>query len=197
MKKIKYLIAGCFLFTSSVQAELDPFIGEIQFFAGNFAPRGWAFCDGQLLDIAQNTALFSILGTTYGGDGRTNFALPDMRGRIPVHVGQGIGLSPRALGEKSGTETNNLSLNQMPVHSHSLNARSSSARSTVPTGNTLARTRSNLRAYENVSATNPADAQLDTVSIANAGTGASVNNMHPSIAVNCIIALEGLFPSRN
>ena len=97
---------------------MDPFIGEIVMFGGNFAPRGWAFCDGQLLAIASNTALFSVLGTTYGGDGRTTFALPDLRGRVPIHPGHGPGLSAYALGQKGGTETVTLTQNQMPSHSH-------------------------------------------------------------------------------
>ncbi|MBD3756388.1 MAG: phage tail protein, partial [Gammaproteobacteria bacterium] len=96
----------------------EPFVGEIRMFAGNFAPRGWAFCDGQLLAVSQNDALFSLLGTIYGGDGRTTFGLPDMRGRIPVHQGSGPGLSPRRLGSKSGAETETLTVNQMPSHTH-------------------------------------------------------------------------------
>jgi microcystin-dependent protein len=102
-------------------AGADPYIGEISLFAGNFAPRSWAFCDGQLLPIAQNTALFSLLGTTYGGDGRTTFGLPDLRGRAAVHVGRGPGLSDWRWGEKGGTETVTLNLNQLPAHSHTVN----------------------------------------------------------------------------
>ena len=99
---------------------LEPFIGEITMFAGTFAPRGWAFCNGQRLPIAQNSALFSILGTTYGGDGRTDFALPDLRGRAPVHVGTGPGLSPNSLGQPKGVETVTLTVNEMPSHNHDL-----------------------------------------------------------------------------
>jgi microcystin-dependent protein len=95
---------------------MNPFIGLICMFGGNFAPRGWAFCDGQLLSIAQNTALFSILGTTYGGDGRTTFALPDLRGRVAMHPGNGPGLSPKSLGQRGGTETNTLNQLQLPSH---------------------------------------------------------------------------------
>src|SRR5262245_26202423 len=99
----------------------DPFIAEIKMFGGNFAPLGWATCDGQLLPISQYTALFSLLGTTYGGDGVTNFALPDLRGRVPMHPGQGPGLSPRTLGEKAGTETVTLTTAQLPAHNHAAN----------------------------------------------------------------------------
>jgi microcystin-dependent protein len=115
---INYCIALVGLYPSRNGAE--PFIGEIMIFGGNFAPRGWAFCDGQLLPVSQNTALFSLLGTTYGGDGRTTFALPDLRGRVPLHPGTGPGLSSRQLGEKGGTETNVLTIGQMPAHNHTI-----------------------------------------------------------------------------
>ena len=96
----------------------EPFVGEVRMFAGNFAPRGWAFCDGQLLAVSQNDALFSLLGTIYGGDGRTTFGLPDMRGRVAIHAGSGPGLSPRRLGAKAGSEKETLTVNQMPSHTH-------------------------------------------------------------------------------
>ncbi|WP_340819596.1 tail fiber protein [Methanolobus sp. WCC4] len=126
---VNYIIAiqGVFPSISSVEdpeiitQSTDPLLGEITLFAGNFAPRGWAFCNGQLLPINQNQALFSILGTTYGGDGRTTFALPDLRGRAPVHAGNGPGLSPVVLGQKGGAETVALNVNQMPSHTHTLN----------------------------------------------------------------------------
>ena len=105
----------------------EPFIGEIRMFAGSFAPRGWALCDGQLLAVSQNDALFSLLGTIYGGDGRTTFGLPDMRGRIPIHFGSGPGLTPRTLGNKFGSEHETLITNQLPSHSHTLQANSQQA----------------------------------------------------------------------
>src|SRR3954467_10025114 len=100
----------------------EPFIGEVRMFGGNFAPRGWAFCNGQLLSISQNTALFSLLGTTYGGNGQTTFALPNLQGRVPMHVGQGPGLTNRTQGEVAGTETHTLNANEMPVHTHTARA---------------------------------------------------------------------------
>src|SRR3712207_3315813 len=110
----------------------EPFIGEIRMVGFNFAPRGWATCDGQLLSIAQNTALFSLLGTTYGGNGQTTFALPDLRGRAALHQGQGPGLTNRVIGEASGTETVTLTTNQMPSHSHGVNANSGEAGTKSP-----------------------------------------------------------------
>jgi len=132
----------------------EPFVGEIRMFGGNFAPRGWAFCDGQLLPIDQNTTLFSLLGTTYGGDGRTSFGLPDLRGRVPMHPGTGPGLSQHRLGEQSGQE-------QVPLQ-----------QTKVATGDSVPAT-------------------------VNAGAGASLPNMQPYTCVSFIIALDGLYPSRN
>jgi microcystin-dependent protein len=114
---INYIIALVGLYPSRNQ---EPFIGEIRMFGGTFAPRGWALCDGQLLSISTYTSLFSILGTTYGGDGRTTFALPDLRGRAPIHAGTGPGLSPKTLGQKGGTQTETLSIVQMPSHNHTI-----------------------------------------------------------------------------
>src|SRR5687767_11791868 len=116
----------------------EGFIGEIRLFAGNFAPRGWALCNGQLLSIAQNTALFSLLGTTYGGNGQTTFALPDLRGRVPLHPGQGPGLAERFLGETAGEEAHTLLAGEMPAHSHQMNSTNNIATATSPAGNALA-----------------------------------------------------------
>ena len=115
----------------------EPFVGEIRMFAGNFAPRGWAFCDGQLLAVSQNDALFSLLGTIYGGDGRTTFGLPDLRGRVPIHAGSGPGLSPRRLGAKAGAENVTLTVNQLPSHSHRLSGSANLASESRPEGNVL------------------------------------------------------------
>ena len=116
----------------------EPYVGEIRMFAGNFAPRGWAFCDGQLLAVSQNDALFSLLGTIYGGDGRTTFGLPDVRGRVPVHQGTGPGLSQRRLGSKGGSEDVTLTSNQLASHSHDFNANTALADSEMPTGRVVA-----------------------------------------------------------
>ena len=115
----------------------EPFTGEIRMFAGNFAPRGWAFCDAQLLSVSQNNALFSLFGTIYGGDGRTTFGLPDMRGRIPLHQGQGPGLSNRRLGSKGGSEKVTLTTNQLASHAHDMNANTAAADTSAPQGRWL------------------------------------------------------------
>ena len=174
----------------------SPFIGQITMFAGNFAPRGWAFCQGQLLSIAQNTALFSILGTTYGGNGQTTFALPDFRGRVPIQQGQGPGLSPYSLGEQGGTEAVTLLQTQMPAHVHtaqsSLNASTLAASDTVPTGNYLA---SDNQYVNSTNAVMNAGAVVVTIGIA--GGNQPHENRPPYLAINFIIALQGIFPSRN
>ncbi len=180
---------------------MDPFLAQIIMFGGNFAPRGWALCDGQLLAISQYQALFSLLGTTYGGDGRTTFALPDLRGRAPVHAGSGPGLTTRRLGQKGGSETNQLNTLQLPPHGHSLVTGSV----TVPVsaedadqdeaeGKYLA----NGTFYHN----NP-DGAYGSGAIplagnsANVGASQPINNMPPYLTVNYIIALQGTFPSRS
>ena len=165
----------------------EPFIGEISMFAGNFAPRGWAFCDGQLLAISQNSALFSLLGTTYGGDGRTTFGLPDLRGRVPMHPGNGPGLSPRRLGEKGGSEANTLSVNSLPPHVHTLSVSNEEGELTSPVGNSMAV--SDDRNYINGS-----NATNNTGTV---GGGQAVNNIPPYLGVHFIIALVGIYPSRS
>ncbi|MFO7564689.1 MAG: tail fiber protein [Enhygromyxa sp.] len=159
-------------------------------FAGNFEPRGWAFCNGQLLPIAQNSALFSILGTTYGGDGQTTFALPDLRGRAPVHFGHGPGLTPRTLGEKTGSENVTLTVNNIPPHTHSLGAFDRDAKATTPQGNVLGRTQSPIYSSESPSQT------LSPASIGTTGEGQPASVMQPVGVINFIIALQGIFPSR-
>ena len=165
----------------------EPFIAEIRIFIGNFAPAGWASCDGQLLPIAQNTALFSLIGTTYGGDGRTTFALPDLRGRVPVHPGSGV-----SQGEKSGSETVTLSAGQMPQHVHGWGATGDQAKERNPTGKVLAsRPRGGKRIYK--------DGSPNVVSLAgptSAGGGQAHTNMQPFLTLNFVIALQGVFPSR-
>lgn len=174
----------------------EPFIGEIIMFAGNFAPRGWAFCQGQLLSIAQNTALFSILGTTYGGNGQTTFGLPDFRGRVPVGQGTGPGLSSYVLGELSGVENTTILSSQMPPHTHvatvSLKASTAAANDTLPTNNYLA----DGNAYQTATDTTMNPGAV-TVSNSIAGGGQPISILQPFLCINFIIALEGIFPSRN
>ena len=168
----------------------SPFIGQIMIAAFNFAPRGWAFCNGQLLPIAQNQALFSILGTTYGGNGQTTFALPDLRGRVPMQSGQGPGLTARTLGEVSGSEAVTLLQTQMPAHTHLAQASASAPAVGVPTGNAWAT--GGTAAY----AASP-NTMMAGEALNNAGGGQPHENRAPLLVVNYCIALSGTFPSRN
>ena len=170
----------------------EPFIGEIRANGFNFAPRGWAFCDGQLLPIAQNTALFSLLGTTYGGDGRTTFGLPDLQGRAALHMGQGPGLSNRSLGQKSGAETNTLNVNQLASHNHSFSPPSGST-----SGNTDVATNNVFSQAEEDNYLNSTNTAMAADTTESAGASNAANNMQPYQAVNFCIALVGVFPSRN
>lgn len=167
----------------------EPFLAEVRIVGFNFAPRGWAFCDGQILPINQNQSLYSLLGTTYGGDGRTSFALPDIRGRAPMHVGASNGTFHRQ-GQKSGEETHTLSAAEMPNHDHVLQANSNLGNTPQPSGHVLG---SYLNGYRD--ATNLTEIHSGTV--LNVGGGQAHNNMQPYLAVNFCIALQGLFPSRN
>lgn len=175
----------------------EPFIAEIKIFGGNFAPRGYAFCDGQLLPIAQNTALFSLVGTTYGGDGRTTFGLPNLQGRIPLHPGQGPGLTRRILGELGGAESVTLTAAEMANHSHTtaatLKASSSAATTADPRGKSLAA----APIYKIDSPSVDMNAGSITDSTGTAGDGQSHENMPPYLTLKFIIALVGLYPSRS
>jgi microcystin-dependent protein len=178
---------------------MEGIIGEIRMFAGNFAPRGWMFCAGQILSIAQNTALFSILGTTYGGNGQTTFALPDLRGRVPLGPGQGPGLHSHNLGDTGGEETHTLINTEMPAHSHAtqaqIKAASGAGTSNSPTNNYPASSTSGNTYGSNAdTALNGAASQI-TVGIA--GGSQPHNNMQPYNCVNFIICMEGIYPSRN
>ena len=172
---------------------MDPFIGQIVMFGGNFAPRGWALCDVQLLAISSNSALFSILGTTYGGDGRTTFGLPDLRGRVPMHPGNGPGLTGRNLGQKSGTETVQLTTAQIPSHTHQAKAFNNVGNQPLPAGHSLAQESEDARIYSD----QPPNADLSAATIGDAGGGGAHNNVQPFLALNFIIALQWIFPSRN
>jgi len=170
---------------------MEPFIGEIKMFAGNFAPRNWALCDGQLLAVTQNEALFSLLGTTYGGDGRTTFGLPDLRGRVPVHAGNGPGLSSRSLGQNSGAESVLLTENQLPPHTHSMPANSGFGDQMEPNGNVPAKADDGERNYSSATP----DTNLQPTE--RAGGSQSHTNVQPFQCVNFVIALYGIYPSRN
>lgn len=163
----------------------EPFLSEIRIMSFVFAPKGWALCNGQLLPINQNQALFSLLGTTFGGDGRVNFALPDLRGRTPIHVGSG-----HTLGERGGEQAHTLSIAELPTHTHVLNATSNAGTALTTTGNLLAK--ANLPAYrgaDNLVAMAP--------SVGNVGGSQAHLNMQPFLTLNFCIALQGIFPSPN
>lgn len=170
----------------------EPFIGEIKMFAGNFAPQGFAFCDGQLLAISQNDALFSLLGTIYGGDGRTTFGLPDLRGRVPIHMGNGPGLSPRTIGSKSGSETVTLTAANLPAHTHGLAGSAEAADSGNPKQRVPATTAEAIYGP----AGDPT-APMSPNALGQTGGGQSHTNVQPFQCLNFIIALYGVYPSRN
>jgi microcystin-dependent protein len=163
----------------------EPFLSEIKIVSFNFAPKGWALCNGQLLPINQNQALFSLLGTTYGGDGRVNFALPDLRSRIPIHFG-----ASHTLGERGGEENHTVNMSEMPAHSHAFSANDATPTQGSPAGNMWA---SNSGAYSSASP----NVSMNPTSISNAGGSQPHVNMQPYLVLNFIIALQGIFPSQN
>jgi microcystin-dependent protein len=169
----------------------SPYIGEIRMFGGTFAPLGWLFCAGQLLPIAQYDVLYTLLGTTYGGDGVNSFGLPDLRGRVPVHMGQGPDLPAVIIGEKSGVEQVTMTTQQMPSHTHSVQANTGTATSGHAQGNLLAQT-SVLSLYNTAS---PAVA-LNAATVGPGGQGQPHDNMQPYLCISFIIATEGIFPSQ-
>jgi len=187
MKKFVFLLLVilCLGFTKDDNPPVsqEGFIGEVKMFAGNFAPRGWALCEGQLLAISSNSALFSILGTTYGGDGRTTFALPDLRGRVPVGPGNGPGLTNRLIGQRGGSENIILNSLQAPNMSYEIPAHDSSNGGSIRKGNSSVLTTGNK--------------PNTTIRTKNAGGNQSINNMQPYLSMNYIICLSGYFPSRS
>lgn len=192
MKKLFFL--GLFMILSFGKTKAqDGFIGEIRMFAGNFAPKNWAFCQGQILSIAQNTALFSILGTTYGGNGTTTFALPDLSGRVPVGVGQGPGLTLRQLGEINGTETVTLTTAQMPMHNHTVNAVTTEGNQNLPTGNLPANTKTLDKEYSDANT----NTTMKSTMVNPSGGSQPFSVMQPSLGMNYIICLYGVYPARN
>jgi len=181
---------------------MEAFIGQILMFGGNFAPRGWALCDGQLLSISSNSALFAILGTTYGGDGRTTFGLPDLRGRVAMHAGSGPGLTPRALGSEGGSQSNTLAQGNLPAHNHSVSAlakcKGGAGNANTAVGNVWSNDAGVSSAtYSNAGADADMAAGAINVQEANVGNNQPLNNIQPFQVVNYIIALQGVFPSRN
>lgn len=196
MKKITLclvLLFSCLMATKSFAQ--DGYIGEIRMVGFTFEPRGWAFCDGRLLPIAQNTALFSILGTTYGGNGTTTFALPDLRGKAPIHVGasQGPGLSPVSLGQISGQETVTLTQQNLPAHFHLINATTADGTSGNPSGNIPANTKLLDKEYSNAAS----NTLMNPAMVLPTGQNIPFNNMQPYLGMNYVICLQGIFPPRN
>ncbi len=176
---------------------MDPYIGQIEAFAFNFAPKGWAQCNGQLLSIAQNSALFSLLGTVYGGDGRTTFGLPDLRGRVAINQGHGPGLSTYVMGEMAGSESVTLTSAQMPAHNHvsTLRGNSDDASSGEPGNKTLGVAGANV--YNSGAPDNGETLNTGSIQVAPAGGNQPHNNMQPYLAINYCIALVGIFPPRD
>ena len=178
----------------------DPFVAEVRIFPFNFPPKGWAFCNGQLLPLSQNTALFALLGTFYGGDGKSTFALPNLQGSAAMHQGQGQGLSQRFIGEQSGSEQVTLLLTEIPVHTHNLQGSGSEATTATAAGNMPA-----MGVYDNgqqngligaYSPTTPANTQMAFQALAVSGGGLPHNNMQPYLTLSFCIALQGVFPPR-
>lgn len=197
---MKQFLLFVILCVSSVINAQDNFIGEIRIFAGNFAPNGWAFCDGQILPISQNTALFSLLGTNYGGNGNTTFALPNLNGRTPIGSGQGSGLTERYLGETGGVEFVQLNTLEIPAHQHTMNAIGTL---TLPSSSVAGNSDSPANAYpatvsNGYSATAGSTMKTTDYSIDLTGAGSSLphNNLQPYLTVRYIIALQGIFPQR-
>jgi microcystin-dependent protein len=167
----------------------EPFLAEIRIFGFNFPPRGWALCDGQILPINQNQSLYALLGTTYGGDGRTSFALPDLRGRVPIHTGTSNGAN-HPLGSKSGEETHTLAASEMVQHTHTIQASADPSTSQDPTNAVLAKSGQIYGAANNL-------VDMASGTLANAGGGQAHDNMQPYLTLNFCIALQGVWPSRN
>jgi microcystin-dependent protein len=182
-----------FALPQASSAGAEPFLGEVIMVGFTFCPRGWAECNGQLLSISQNTALFSLLGTTYGGDGRTTFALPDLRGRVPLHTGTGPGLSTRTQGQKGGEEDHALTVQEMPVHNHSAQASSFLGDDTSPAGNVWAARQRFVKLYNN----QQPDVAMASEAIGDEGGSQAHNTMQPYLVIRYCIALQGIFPSRN
>ena len=188
------IAAALFTFTAPAAQAQEPFIGEIKMVGFTFCPRGWEHADGKLLPINQYQALFSLYGTTYGGDGRTTFALPDLRGRVPMHVGQGPGLSQRRQGDKSGREGFRLTRAQLPAHSHQINTTDKARNAPDPKGALLVKL---PRKNDIYSTTGPVSGQMRGDAVTSAGGGQPVNALPPYLVVRFCVAVTGIFPSRS
>ena len=178
----------------------DPFVAEIRIFPFNFPPKGWAFCNGQLLPLSQNTALFSLLGTTYGGDGKSTFALPNLQGTAPMHAGQGNGLSQRFLGETGGSESITLLTSEIPLHTHSLAATTINGTTDQPAAANLARGNFSFQGTSGavpMYSDSPPDTQMNPQALSLNGGSLPHNNMQPYLTLNFCIALQGVFPPRS
>ncbi|MEX0408466.1 tail fiber protein [Aquibium sp. LZ166] len=186
------ILSGPAFTSSPANAQAEPFIGQLMLFGGNFCPRGWGRADGSLLAISQNTALFSILGTTYGGNGQTTFALPDLRGRAPIHNGTGPGLTNYILGQTGGAESLTIGINNMPPHNHSVRATSSDANKKGPANDFLGANDTSPQYHDG-----PADKVMDPAMIANTGGGQAIGKRSPYLALMWCVALVGIYPSQN
>ena len=179
--------------SKNIPNSYDAYIGEIQMVAFSYAPEGWAICEGQLLSISQNRALFQLIGTTYGGDGTSTFALPDLRGRFPINAGAGPGLENKQIGQKGGVESVTLSTDQLPAHSHDYFGSNKSREATSPENRLLPIAGANYY----TSANNSSDLlKMNSLAIANSGGSKSHSNMPPFLAINFIICLQGIYPPR-
>lgn len=175
---------------------MDAYIGDIRLFAGSYAPVGWILCNGTLLSISEYDAVFAVIGTTYGGDGVTTFAVPDLRGRLPVGQGNGPGLTPRVLGQAFGSESVTLLSSQIPSHSHALMASSATATASSPAANVFAQNGTD-NIYTPLPATGPQPQTFNAASVQNSGGTQAHDNIMPTTAINYIMCLAGIFPSRN
>lgn len=175
---------------------MDNYLGEIRIFAGIYAPAGWVFCNGALLAVSQNEALYALIGTTYGGDGITTFAVPDLRGKVPVAQGEGPGLTPRILGQSFGSESVTLLTNQMPAHSHSLGTVNGPGTNASPQNMVPAQSGTDL-VYAPMPGSSPSPQAMKATVVTTAGNSLPHENRMPTTAINYIIATSGIFPSRN
>ncbi len=190
------LTAGLTAAPTQSEAGVDPYLGDIMIVGFNFCPRNWARADGQILPIQQYQSLYSLLGTTYGGDGRTTFALPDLRGRVTVGVGTGSGLTPRSEGQKFGSETKVMTASQMPSHSHTVNANNQDGDKAGPGGKLLAAAPTGGTGNETIYSQAQPNVTMEADMIANSGGSAPIATMDPFLSLTHCIALQGIFPSR-